>query len=85
MKYTPSNHQTKGTYIDYFKEAHDYRRNVIKTNNLRITNIVEEYPRFKDMPELVRFRSNRFRISSVPFYTMVSSVIDARMTSQRGN
>ena len=41
MKYTPSNHQTKGTYIDYFKETHDYRRNVIKTNNLSITNIVE--------------------------------------------
>ena len=50
MKYTPSNHQTKGTLIDYFKETHDYRRNVIKTNNLSITNIVEEYPQFKDTP-----------------------------------
>ena len=68
MKYTPSNYQTKGTHIDYFKETHDYRRNVIKTNNLSITNIVEEYPRFKDMPELVRFRSNRFDIVSSILY-----------------
>ena len=68
MKYTPSNHQTKGTHIDYFKKTHDYRRNVIKTNNLCITNIVEEYTRFKDMPELVRFRSNRFDIVSSILY-----------------
>ena len=68
MKYTPSNHQTKGTHIDYFKKTHDYRRNVIKTNNLCITNIVKECPRFKDMPELVRFRSNRSDIVSSTLY-----------------
>ena len=68
MRYTPSNHQTKGTLIDYFKETHDYRRNVIKTNNLSITNIVEEYPRFKDMPELVRF-------DQIDFIIMVSSIL----------
>ena len=68
MRYTPSNHQTKGTLIDYFKETHDYRRNVIKTNNLSITNIVEECSRFKDMAELVRFRSNRFYMVSYILY-----------------
>lgn len=55
MKYTPPSHGKKTTHMDYFKQTHAYRRNFINTTTLSITNIVEEYPRFKDMPELVCF------------------------------
>ena len=43
-------------HIDYFKETFMARRSAI--NNLQlttITNIIEEYPRFSDVPEMVCF------------------------------
>ena len=55
MKYTPPSNDKHATHVEYFKATYQHRRSVIKTSLMTITSIIEEYPRFKDMPDLVRF------------------------------
>lgn len=56
MKYNPPSHDKMGTHMKYFKETFKYRRSAIKCMELTtITNIIEEFPRFKDVSDLVKF------------------------------
>lgn len=56
MKYTPPNKESQPKHTDYFKETFKYRRSFIEdpSNTKSITDIIAEFPRFKDIPELVR-------------------------------
>jgi hypothetical protein len=45
-----------GKHMEYFKETFKHRRSAIKSMKLTtITNIIEEYPRFQDVPDMVSF------------------------------
>jgi hypothetical protein len=56
MKYNAPSHDKMGKHLDYFKETFKHRRNAIKCLELTtITSIIEEYRRFKDVPDMVSF------------------------------
>ncbi|CAB3977440.1 hypothetical protein BSL78_19360 [Paramuricea clavata] len=53
MKYTPPSNDKHATHVEHFKATHQHRRSAIKASQMTITSIIEEYPRFKDMPDLI--------------------------------
>ncbi|XP_028401812.1 uncharacterized protein LOC114524820 isoform X2 [Dendronephthya gigantea] len=54
MKYNAPSNDKMGRHLQYFKETFKHRRNAIKCLELTtITSIIEKYPRFKDVPDMI--------------------------------
>ncbi|PIK43795.1 hypothetical protein BSL78_19360 [Apostichopus japonicus] len=54
MKYMPPTHENHAKHRQYLKDTFNFRRAIIEgPSSLTITDIVNQYPRFQDMPELI--------------------------------
>ena len=60
-------HDKMGKHMKYFKETFKYRRSAIKCMALTtITNIIEEFPRFKDVSDLVSSMNDSQKLRKEP-------------------
>lgn len=53
MKYTAPRQQAKAQLTEAFMDTHKYRQALITQQEMTITDIVNQFPRYRDMPQLV--------------------------------
>ncbi|XP_014678267.1 PREDICTED: uncharacterized protein LOC106818060 isoform X2 [Priapulus caudatus] len=53
MKYTVSTRENISKIRNLFKETHEYRRLYIADTSPTVTQILDQYPRIRDMPDLI--------------------------------
>ncbi|XP_071846790.1 uncharacterized protein [Apostichopus japonicus] len=53
MKYTPPLQDNKNRHRETFKDTFTYRRRMLGQQNLTITEMLKQFPRMQDMPELI--------------------------------
>ncbi|KAJ8018667.1 hypothetical protein HOLleu_43234 [Holothuria leucospilota] len=53
LKYHPPVPENKGVLKTYFKDTHKFRQKTFKSNLPSVTQILNDWPRLRDMPELI--------------------------------
>lgn len=53
LKYHPPVPENKGVLKTYFKDTHKFRQKTFKSNLPSVTQILSDWPRLRDMPELI--------------------------------